>query len=38
MVEADTHVVWNKFNTEGPKGHALCARGRTTMGVLHLGI
>ena len=20
MVEADTHVVWDEFNTEGPKG------------------
>ena len=34
MVEADTHVVVDKFNTEGPKGPDLCARGRTTMGVL----
>ena len=30
MVEADTHVVWDQFNTEGPTGPALCPRGRTT--------
>ena len=29
MVEADNHVVWEQFNTEGPKGPALCSRGRT---------
>ena len=32
MVEADTHVVWDQFNTEGPKWSALCSRGRTTIG------
>ena len=32
MVEADTHVVWDQFNAEGPKGAALCSRGRTTIG------
>ena len=31
MVEADTHVVWDEFNTEGPKGPGLCARGRMTI-------
>ena len=31
MVETDTHVVWDKFNTESPKGPALCSRGRTTI-------
>ena len=31
MVEADTHAVWNEFNTEGPKGPAHCARGRMTI-------
>ena len=32
MVEADTHVVLDQFNTEGRKGPALCSRGRTTIG------
>ena len=32
MVEADTHVVSDQFNTEGPKGPTLCFRGRTTIG------
>ena len=27
MVEADSLVVWDQFNTEGPKGHVLCPRG-----------
>ena len=31
MVEADTHVVWDQFNTEGPKGRAFCSRGRYTI-------
>ena len=31
MVEADTHVVWDQFNTEGPMGPAFCARGRSTI-------
>ena len=26
MVEADTHVVWVQFDTEGPMGPAFCAR------------
>ena len=34
MVEADTHVLWDQFNTEGPKGPALCPRGRTTIELL----
>ena len=25
MMEADTHLVWDQFNTEGPKGPALCS-------------
>ena len=29
MVEADTHVVWDQFNMEGPTGSAFCSRGRT---------
>ena len=32
MVEADTHVVWDQFDAEGPKEAALCSRGRTTKG------
>ena len=31
MVEADTHIVWDQFNTEVPKGPAFCSRGRTTI-------
>ena len=31
MVGADTHVVWDQFNTEGPMGPAFCACGRTTI-------
>ena len=31
MVEGDTYVVWDQFNTEGPMGPAFCARGRTTI-------
>ena len=30
MVEADTHVVWDQFNTVVPKAPAFCSRGRTT--------
>ena len=30
MVEADTHVVWYQFNTDGPMEPAFCARGRST--------
>ena len=33
MVEADTHFVWDQFNTEGPKGPAHCSRGRSTIGL-----
>ena len=32
MVEADTHVVWDQFNTEGPKGPNLHSRGRSYAG------
>ena len=38
MVEADTHVVWDQFNTEGPKGPALCSRGCTTIGSCYVEI
>ena len=31
MVEADTHVVWDQFNTEGLMGPAFCACGRSTI-------
>ena len=26
MVGADSHVVWDQFNTEGPMGHTFCHR------------
>ena len=38
MVEADTHVVWDEFNTEGPKGPALCPRGCNTIECCQLEI
>ena len=38
MVEADTHVVWDEFNTEGPKGAALCPRGCNTIECCQLEI
>ena len=28
MVNADSHVVWDPFNKEGPKRPAFCSRGR----------
>ena len=31
MVEADSHVVRDQFNTEGPKGPAFCSCGGTTI-------
>ena len=31
MVKADTHVVWDQFNTEDPMGLAFCARGCITI-------
>ena len=31
MVEAESHVVWDQFNTGGPKGPALNSRGHTTI-------
>ena len=27
MVEADSHVLWDQFNREGPKWHTFCPRG-----------
>ena len=32
MVEAYTHVVWDKFNTEGAKGPDHCSCGLTSKG------
>ena len=31
MIEADSHVVWDQFDTEDLKGPAVCSRGRTTI-------
>ena len=31
MVNADSHVLWDQFNKEGPKSPAFCSRGRNTI-------
>ena len=31
MVEADSDVIWDQFNTEGPKKPVFCSRGHTTI-------
>ena len=38
MVEADTHVVCDQFNTEGPMGPAFCAGGRSTIQICEVEV